>query len=175
MKGNWSARRWRNRLLATFWTRLRPWARAYARWGVAGDAGPVPWSEPRASLGAATVALVTTAGVHLPTDPPFDMASPLGDASFRVVPGGVATADLVITHDYYDHRAADRDPNTVFPLDRLRELAAAGLVGRVAPRHVGAMGHLLGVEHDRLRHATAPAVARLLVDDGVDYAVLSPG
>lgn len=175
MKGKWRAQRLRNRFLAALWTRVPLWARVYARWGIGGDAGPVPWSEARMPLQRATVALVTTAGVHLRAQPPFDMISPEGDPSWRVIPGDVSMADLVITHDYYDHRAADRDPNTVFPLSRLRELVAAGLVGRVAPRHVGAMGHILGGAVRRLRGETAPALARLLVQDGVDYVILSPG
>jgi D-proline reductase (dithiol) PrdB len=82
--------------------------------------------------------------------------------------------DLMITHDSSDHRAADRDVNCVFPLERLRELAAAGRIGRVAPRHIGTMGHILATEERRLVSATSPAIAKL-VEDGVDYVLAAPG
>jgi D-proline reductase (dithiol) PrdB len=103
------------------------------------------------------------------------MTNPDGDASFRIIPGDAALQDLTITHDYYDHRAADRDLNCVFPLERLRELARAGRVGSVALRHIGTMGHILGAEASRLVTETAPAIAKLLVEDGVDYVVAAPG
>ncbi len=81
----------------------------------------------------------------------------------------------MITHDYYDHRAADRDLNCVFPLERLRELSAAGELGGVARRHVGMMGHILGSERRRLVEESAPQIAHLLREDGVDAALASPG
>jgi D-proline reductase (dithiol) PrdB len=138
-------------------------------------AGAVPWTPARVPLEHATVALVTLAGVHLRSQPAFDMQNADGDASFHLIPRTVSPADLTITHDYYDHAAADRDVNVVFPLERLRELAAAGRIGRVALRHVGAMGHILDREERRLVAESAPAIARLLREDGVDYVVLSPG
>ena len=133
------------------------------------------WATRPVPLPRATVALVTLAGVHLRTQAPFDVQNPAGDASFRVIPGTVDPADLTITHDYYDHTAADRDVNVVFPIERLRELAASGWIGRVAPRHIGAMGHILGTEERRLVAESGPAIARMLREDGADYVVLVPG
>ncbi len=164
-----------HRVLAALYGRL-PFLSALAARGWKGEeTGEIPWSPPRIPLREASIALVTSAGVHLKHDQPFDMENPEGDASFRVIPGDTALGDLTITHDYYDHRAADRDVNCVFPLDRLRELAAAGRIGRVAPRHIGTMGHILGTEERRLVTETAPAIGRLLVDDGVDYVLAAPG
>ncbi len=163
-----------NKLLSWIYTRVPALSRRFAaRLDAVG--GAVPWTPARVPLERATVALVTLAGVHLRSQPAFDMRNAEGDASFRVIPGTVSPADLTITHDYYDHAAADRDVNIVFPLERLRELAAAGRVGRVAPRHVGAMGHILHREERRLVAESAPAIARLLQEDGVDYVVLCPG
>ncbi len=167
-----------HRVLAALYGRL-PFLSALAARGWKGEESEesteIPWSPPTIPLPEASIALVTSAGVHLKHDQPFDMENPEGDASFRVIPGDTALRDLTITHDYYDHRAADRDVNCVFPLERLRELAAAGMVGRVAPRHIGTMGHILRAEERRLVTETAPAIARLLVDDGVDYVLAAPG
>jgi len=167
--------RWQHRLLAVLYGRLPVLSTLSARAWKGEGSGQVPWSPARIPLSEARIALLTSAGVHLTGDRPFDMANPEGDATFRVIPGDTPLRDLTITHDYYDHRAADRDLNCVFPLERLRELAAARRIGRVAPRHIGTMGHILGAEERRLVTETAPAIARLLVEDGVDYVLAAPG
>lgn len=120
------------------------------------------------------MALVSTAGVHLRTQVPFDMENPLGDPSFRDIPASVSAEELTITHDYYDHRDADRDINIVFPWQRLRELARQGLVGAVSPLHIGFMGHIDGELVATLLEQTAPDAARLLVQNQVDVALLFP-
>jgi D-proline reductase (dithiol) PrdB len=163
-----------HRWLATLYGLLPILSKLSARrWKAESDV--IPWAPARIPLPEASIALVTSGGVHVKGDRPFDMTNPEGDASFRVIPGESALPDLTITHDYYDHRATDRDLNCVFPLERLRELAAARRIGRVAPRHIGTMGHLLGTEERRLVTETAPAIAQSLVDDGVDYVLAAPG
>src|SRR5512145_3566983 len=103
-----------------------------------------PWAPLRKDPCECAVALVTTAGVHQASDAPFDMDDRRGDPSFREIPSDVPGCRLVVTHDYYDHRDADRDVNVVFPVDRLREHAAGGEIGRVAPFHYSFMGHVTG-------------------------------
>jgi D-proline reductase (dithiol) PrdB len=125
-------------------------------------------------LAQCRVALLTTAGVHLRSDPPFDMTDPDGDPTFRVIPAHAARADVTITHAYYDHAAADRDLNVVLPLDRARELADEGRIAGVAPRVYGFMGHIDGAHLRTLVDRSAPDVAARLVDDGADAVVLTP-
>ena len=48
----------------------------------------------------ATLALITTAGLHLPTQPPFDFKVRGGDFSFREIPYDVDVADLQISHPH---------------------------------------------------------------------------
>ncbi len=161
------------------YTRFHWVSRLYG-WIARGRSGPPelvlpPLIVPRRPLRERRVGVLTSGGVHLATDEPFDMANPDGDASFRLIPGAIPTSRLMITHDYYDHTAADRDVNCVFPLDRLRELAAEGAVGSVAPRHVGFMGHLLGPERRRLVDETAAAMAAVFVEDEVDLVLATPG
>ncbi len=69
------------------------------------------------------------------------MSDPDGDPSYRVIPATSSPADLVITHDYYDHRDADRDINVVFPIDVLRRLQAEHRIGKSAPCFYSLMGH----------------------------------
>ena len=136
---------------------------------------PIPWTPFEGPLSEKSVAIVTTAGVHLKGDPPFDMADPDGDPSIRVIPSSTPSEALTITHDYYDHRDADRDINIVFPVDRLRELAQEGFIGSVAPTHYGLMGHITGRHVDTLTSETAPLVAAGLKADGVGAVLLTPG
>ena len=154
------------RLFATFPALQRRWAR---RHGVVST--DVPWAPPPSSLTDRTVALVTTAGVHLDAAPPFDIESRLGDVTFRRIPGDVDPRRLRISHGHYAAADAERDVNVVFPIDRLRELAAEGRVGGVAPVHYG-----FGWIQDpaRLVTETAPVVARELLAARVGAVVLTP-
>ena len=138
------------------------------------DGGTIPFVRLRKPLSRSRVALITTGGVHLTDQPPFDMVDKAGDASFREIPGQVDLARLTITHNYYNHTDADRDLNVVFPLGHLRALAGQGVLGQVAPRHYGFMGHIEGPHVERLIRETAPAVAAKLRADGVDFAFLTP-
>lgn len=94
----------------------------------------IPWTPLSCPISEATVAIVTTSGVHLRRDKPFHLNS---DSSFRVIPRDAKAADLTITHQAYDRTDALRDINLVFPLERLRELEAEGVIGQVADEHFG--------------------------------------
>lgn len=135
---------------------------------------PVPLARRSKPLCASRVALVTTAGLVRPLDRPFDPAVKGGDFSFRVIGSDANVRTLVEHHrsDTFDHSGILRDPNLAFPLDRLRELAATGEIGEVAPRHLSFMGSITAP--GRLARRTAPEAARLLADDGVDVALLFP-
>ncbi|HUZ74169.1 MAG TPA: glycine/sarcosine/betaine reductase selenoprotein B family protein [Stellaceae bacterium] len=84
------------------------------------------------------ISLITTAGLHLHGDRPFIP----GRADWRVIPDDADLAELVTSHlaTNFDRIGMMSDINTVFPIDRLRELVAAGTVGATAARHFGFMG-----------------------------------
>ncbi len=131
------------------------------------SSGEIPWTPLQRPISEATVAIVTTSGVHLRHDKPFNLS---GDATFRVIPRTAAAADLAITHQAYDRTDALRDINLVFPLPRLRELEAEGVIGRVADEHFG-FG-LNGSAKELL--APGREVGRRLADAHVDLALLVP-
>ncbi|MCK4739295.1 MAG: hypothetical protein KAT46_05040 [Deltaproteobacteria bacterium] len=135
----------------------------------------IPWTPLKKPLSELKVALITTAGVHLSADEPFDMYDAEGDATFRAIPSGTDTKNLKITHDYYDHSDADKDVNIVLPIERLRELAGEGVISEVATSHYGFMGHIVGGLVDVLINESAPKVLRRLKEDKVDVVILSPG
>ena len=165
--------RLKNQFLARIFTAFPSLA---ANWGrrLARHPGEIPWAVPRLPLRQATVGLVTTGGVHLRTQKPFDMTDPEGDPSFREVPFDAALQDLQITHDYYDHRDAENDLNLVFPVQRLRELKDRGVVGELHPVGFSLMGHIEGRHLEALQEKTAVEIARKFATAGVDYVLLVP-
>lgn len=133
---------------------------------------PSPINPLQMPLPQCRVALVGTAGVHVEENQPFDVGNPLGDPSFRVIPGGVPFRRLHLSHPGYNTRKVQQDINCIFPLERLRELAREGIVGSVSPRHFSFMGYIPLPEP--LIGKTAPEVANLLKEDQVDLALLVP-
>lgn len=130
----------------------------------------VPYTPVDRPLKELTVALVSSAGVHRKTDEPFNTE---GDERFYVFPDDIAAGELMVTHSHYDHSDADRDLNCVFPLDRLRELAAESFIKAVSNKHVGFMGFTpkLGEMYEKV----APAIAREVERSQADAVLLTAG
>ena len=131
----------------------------------------VPLTKP---LAECRVALVSSAGLVPPDQPPFDKSLKGGDFSFRVVPADARVQELVESHrsEAFDPLGIAADRNLAFPLDRLHELAAAGTIGAVAPRHLSFMGSITAPS--RLIKFTAPQATNILLEDQVDIALLVP-
>ena len=144
--------------------KLYPWRRI----------DPVPQATLQKPIAASRVALVTTAGLVAPGQPPFDESIRGGDVSFRVIARDVPVASLEEHHrsNSFDHTGIASDRNLALPLDRLRELAEGGAIGEVAPRHLSFMGSITAP--GRLVRDTAPEAAAILVEDRVDVALLLP-
>ena len=131
--------------------------------------GPPTWTAPVKALSEMRVALVTTAGLHFRDEEAFEFA----DATFRPIPADRDANELVMSHSSvnFDRSGFADDVNLVLPIDRLRELAAAGTIGSAATVHYSFMG--AGLEPDRYE-ATAGQVAGLLKRDQVDAVFLTP-
>lgn len=138
------------------------------------ESDSIPWTPLSKPLRRCRFSLITTGGVHLINDKPFDMNDKFGDPSFRKIPSTAAMDELMITHDYYDHRDADKDVNIVFPIDVLHTYRADGLIGSVSDFFYSFMGHINGPHVKTLIEITAVAVARELKLQGVDAVILVP-
>ncbi|HEY7742655.1 MAG TPA: glycine/sarcosine/betaine reductase selenoprotein B family protein [Burkholderiales bacterium] len=114
------------------------------------------------------VAIVTTSGLHLHGDRPFQM----GSADYRVIPGDTPAAGLRMSHTSvnFDRSGFQEDVNVVFPLDQLRELAAEGLIGSISDFHYSFMG----AAPIRTLEPKARELAGLLKRDRVDAVLLTP-
>lgn len=167
-------RRLVNRLIARALNALPVAGRLWAKRARTAARPDVPWTELRRPLRACRAAIITTGGVHRTDDCPFDMTNPDGDPSFRVIPAAADIGELTITHDYYDHRDADRDLNLVFPLERFRELVQEGVLGGVARSHFSFMGHVDGPLVRRLEMETIPELLAQLGAEPPDFVFLVP-
>lgn len=156
---------------------------AYEKW-IEFIAGSHHGSHPRVNTGGAftplrkplaesRVALVTTAGAHLEDQEPFHVATVAGDSTYRLLPDDLDPTKLRFTHTHYDTSSAERDPNCVFPIDRLHELVDRGRLGAASSVHVGMMG--FNPDPRPIADELAPRVAAVLNDAGVDVALLVPG
>lgn len=116
------------------------------------------------------VAIITTAGIHRASDDPY--ADGAASSDYRVIPGDVNAADLVMSHlsSNFDRTGFQQDANVVFPIDRLRDLETGGVIGSVADFHYAFMGaaRLPGLE-PKVRQ-----VAGMLKRDAVDAVLLTP-
>jgi D-proline reductase (dithiol) PrdB len=126
------------------------------------------WVTPR-PLAQSRVAIVTSAALHAADDHGFGAA----DTSFRTIDRH--RRDLVLGHwsPNFDHTGVALDLNVVFPIDRLEDLAARGVIGDVAPRHISFAGNQPD-DVATIRLDSGPAAAKVLRDDGVDVVLLTP-
>jgi D-proline reductase (dithiol) PrdB len=164
----------RKAVMTKLFSRIPLLGRLWARTAPIAESAGVPWTPMRKPLSSSRVCLVTTGGLHLKSDVPFNMEDPDGDPSFRAIPATTTRDDLTITHDYYDHADADRDFNIVMPLDRIRELVAAGHLGGLTPTHYSFMGHIDGPHVATLEREILPQLIVRLRSESPDFVFLTP-
>jgi D-proline reductase (dithiol) PrdB len=138
----------------------------------------IPWTPLSRPLEESTVALISSAGLALKTDRPFDQEGERrnpwwGDPSYRILPRDARSEDVQLYHLHIHPRLAEQDLNTILPLERLLELEASGVIGRSAPEHYSFMGYIL--QPGTLLGESTPAMIRHMQRDGVNAVVLVPG
>jgi D-proline reductase (dithiol) PrdB len=136
---------------------------------------PPPFTPFEGSLSQARVGLVTTTGVYMDGQEPFDVDAALGDSTYRVIPSDVDVASLRIAHTHYPHARAEKDINVIFPVERLRELVEEGVVASLAGDFISYGFDLHVKELVDPQIGTAHEVAQILKDDEVDVVLITPG
>ncbi len=136
------------------------------RWVVNEDAPP--WTPLRKPLSQCKLALMSSGGILYRGQPRFHRE----DASYRQIPKNAAAADLAIWHFGYPTADAEKDPNCVFPLARLREFEAEGRIGELCDPAFSFMG---GVYSSRkVRDELAPKIVEELRSRNVEAFYLVP-
>ncbi len=133
-------------------------------------------SEPLATLSeepgfAPTLALISSCGLHLKSDPPFDLGK-RGDPSFRSFPSSVSPSDLQISHGHYDEAGVQEDWQIAFPVDAVDECLRQGRVKALHPTLYSFRGFFLDSASFLQEH-----VSEVVVDlqrGAVDAALFTP-
>lgn len=122
---------------------------------------PKPLSERR-------IAIVSTAALNMRGDAVYER----GATDYRVIPGGVDPADVVMSHVSvnFDRTGFQQDLNVCFPIERLHELTDEGVIGSVGTYHFT----VSGAAHPNDLEESARAMARTMKADGVDTVLLVP-
>jgi len=132
----------------------------------------VPLARLAKPLSKSRLTFVSSAGVQPKGTMPFDVVHPVGDYSFRRVPSAAKPADLEIHQIKYPTMGAVRDLNVIFPIERLQELAAEGVVGSLTAHFFSFIGY--NMDPERLERTLAEDIADAVVADGADVALLCP-
>ncbi|MEM7143251.1 MAG: glycine/sarcosine/betaine reductase selenoprotein B family protein [Actinomycetota bacterium] len=121
-------------------------------------------------LAEATVAIVTSAALHLPGDDGFHQS----ETDYRVLPR--ESRGYVLGHwsPNFDRAGFTADLNVVFPIDRLEEMAAEGTIGAVSDVHMSFAGNQEDDGLATIMHDSGPRAAKQLLDAGVDVVLLTP-
>ena len=123
-------------------------------------------------LSECRVSLLTSGGVSQCAMPAFNPDA-RNDHRLDAISHDTAVDDFQIHDSYYDHTDAEADINCVFPLARLRELAAAGEIGSLAEHFwSGFMGRIYN--RSKVLEESGPAFAQRLEDERVDILVAAP-
>jgi len=126
-----------------------------------------PWAPFKKRLSESKIAVMTTGGVYVEGQKPFDTD---GDWSFREIPLDTQLDQLRIAHTHYDTNGVAEDVDAVLAIHRLLDLQAEGMVGEVLTPTYSFMGYI--PEPSGLINETAPEVAGRLKDEGVDGVVI---
>lgn len=130
---------------------------------------PPPWAPLRKPLAECRVALIASGGIYRSGQIAFHFRD---DASYRIIPTDVDSAELRATHFAYDLADARRDVNAVFPLDTLRGLVADGVIGGLCAEAYAFMGGIYSTR--RVTDDLAPRLVERVRDQGADVALLVP-
>jgi D-proline reductase (dithiol) PrdB len=132
----------------------------------------VPLTRVARPLPECRLTFVSSAGVQPKGSMPFDVVHPVGDYSFRCVPSQSRPADLEIHQIKYPTHGALRDLNVIFPIERLQELSAEGMIGPLTPNFFSFIGY--NMDPERLERTLAEDIASAVLAQGADICLLCP-
>lgn len=132
----------------------------------------VPLAPLRKPLSECRLTFISTSGVQPTGTLPFDTVHPVGDYTFRRVPSSSRVEDLEIHQLKYPTAGADRDLNVIFPIERLRELAAEGVIGGLTDSFYSFIGY--NMDPERLERTLAQDIAAAVWSEGADIVLAAP-
>jgi D-proline reductase (dithiol) PrdB len=139
--------------------------------------GAIPWTPMSKPLSRATMAMVTSAGISLKSDPPFDMEiekrePTRSDTSYRALPRQTTEGEIHVNHLHINTNHIKQDVNVILPLARMAELEKDGIIGKLAPTSFSFYG-FQWQNTDFLSEAIDP-MASVMKREGVEAVFLTP-
>ncbi len=139
--------------------------------------GPIPWTPMRKPLSRTTIGLVTSAGISLKTDPPFDMEREKreptwGDRSFREIPRETTEKEINVNHLHINTTYVKQDINVILPLGRMAEFEKERVIGRLAPTAYSFYG-FQWENTDFLKEAIEPISMKMKLEE-VEAVLMTP-
>jgi D-proline reductase (dithiol) PrdB len=128
-----------------------------------------PWTKLAKPVSKCRIALLSSSGVHLKDQPSFEPVK--NDLSWREIPIDADARDFRVSH-YSKNATRVEDFNTLFPMERLKELAAEGVIGSLAPLAFTFMGRIF--KRTQLQKEMTPGIVERLRLLDVDAALLVP-
>ena len=132
----------------------------------------VPLARLRKPLSESRLSFVSTAGVQPKGSLPFDTVHPVGDYTFRRVPSNSNPSELEIHQLKYPTAGALKDLNVIFPIERLQELVAEGIVGGLTQNFFSFIGYNMDAE--RFERTLAEDIAEAVTAERADAVLMSP-
>ena len=139
--------------------------------------GDIPWTPLQRPLNETTFSLMTSAGISMKGDLPFDVEREKreptwGDPTSREIPKTAREADISVNHLHINTEYIEHDINVMLPLTRFREFEAEGIIRRLAPTCYS----FYGFQQDpkKLLEQTMPKVAYRMQEEGVEAVLLTP-
>ena len=139
--------------------------------------GKIPWTPLEKSISETTFTLMTSAGISMKSDPPFDMEGEKtrptwGDPSYRQIPKTATENDIAVNHLHVNTAYIKQDLNVMLPLARFQEFEQEGFIGKLAPTCYSYYGYQM--DPTVLLTETMPQVAEKMRQESVEAVLLTP-
>jgi D-proline reductase (dithiol) PrdB len=139
--------------------------------------GDIPWTPLKKPASETTFTLMTSAGISLATDPPFDVEREKrepawGDPTCRQIPASAGEKDIDVNHLHINTDYIKQDINVILPLQRFNEFEKEGIIGRMASNSYSYYG--FQPDPSELLSQTMPQVADQMQAENVEAVLLTP-
>ena len=139
--------------------------------------GHIPWTPLEKPIKETTFSLMTSAGISMKSDLPFDVEREKreptwGDPAYREIPKTARQEDICANHLHINTDYIKQDINVILPLARFREFEQEGVIARLAATCYSYYGFQL--DPKELLEKTMPEVASKMQKEGVEAVLLTP-
>jgi hypothetical protein len=139
--------------------------------------GDIPWTPMETLCSEATFTLMTSAGISMKNDSPFDMEREKreptwGDPTYREISRDATSADIDVNHLHINTDYIKKDMNVILPAGRLSEFEKDGTIGKLAPTCYSFYGFQM--DPTVLLEQTMPKVSSHMRAEGVNAVILTP-